>query len=163
MSRYLGGLALLVVLLWLLLRSIRSTRLRQILLLLASYFFYATFGLRFLLILIASSLFNYLWGAYLRKQPTSNRLWAGIAVNLALLGYFKYLPALAFAVPRIWGASLENIALPVGISFWTFQGLSYLLDTYREEELDPSLLEFCLYMGLGPPCCRDQSAAYPSS
>jgi len=159
MSRYLGGLALLVMLLWLLLRGIRSIRLRQLFLLLASYLFYATFGLRFLLILIASSLFNYFWGAYLRKQPTSNRLWAGIAVNLALLGYFKYVPALAFAVPRIWGASLENIVLPVGISFWTFQGLSYLLDTYREEELDPSLLEFCLYMGFGPtvlsgPICR---------
>jgi alginate O-acetyltransferase complex protein AlgI len=49
--------------------------------------------------------------------------------------------------------------MPVGISFWTFQGLSYLLDVYREEELDPSLLEFCLYMAFWPtvlsgPVCR---------
>jgi len=159
MSLYLIGMILLVALLWLLQRAIASTRLRQLCLLVASYLFYATFGVGFLGILIASSLLNYYWGAYLKRQPTSGRLWAGIGLNVALLGYFKYLPALAFAVPGVWAASLKSIVLPVGISFWTFQGLSYLFDTYREEELDPSLLEFCLYMGFGPtvlsgPICR---------
>src|SRR6185295_9624236 len=53
----------------------------------------------------------------------------------------------------------HDIVMPVGISFWTFQGLSYLFDVYREEEIDPSLLEFCLYMAFWPtvlsgPVCR---------
>jgi alginate O-acetyltransferase complex protein AlgI len=54
---------------------------------------------------------------------------------------------------------VRDIVMPVGISFWTFQGLSFLFDTYREEELDPTLLEFCLYMAFWPtvlagPVCR---------
>ncbi len=49
--------------------------------------------------------------------------------------------------------------MPVGVSFWTFQALSYLFDVYREEDLDPSLTEFCLYMAFWPtvlsgPVCR---------
>ncbi len=55
--------------------------------------------------------------------------------------------------------SFHNIAMPLGISFWTFQALSYLFDLYREEDLDPSFLEFCLYMAFWPtvvmgPICR---------
>jgi alginate O-acetyltransferase complex protein AlgI len=71
------------------------------------------------------------------------------------------LPGLAaFAFGRTsFGSSLARIALPVGISFWTFQALSYLFDIYRDEGLDPSLVEFCLYMAFWPtvlsgPICR---------
>ena len=55
--------------------------------------------------------------------------------------------------------SLSHLALPLGISFWTFQALSYLFDLYRGEELDPTLPEFALYMAFFPvtisgPVCR---------
>jgi alginate O-acetyltransferase complex protein AlgI len=59
-----------------------------------------------------------------------------------------------------WHSELaRHIVMPVGISFWTFQGLSYLIDVYLEEEVDASLLEFCLYMAFWPtvlsgPVCR---------
>jgi alginate O-acetyltransferase complex protein AlgI len=114
-----------------------------------------------LLLLIASSLINYFWGSVLRRHPTTAFLWIGIGFNVLLLGFFKYglplgeeLPG-AMEVPDLF----QKIILPLGISFWTFQGLSYLFDLYREEELDPSLVEFCLYMAFWPtvvsgPVCR---------
>jgi alginate O-acetyltransferase complex protein AlgI len=140
---------------------LRSLKGRQLLLLLASYLFYANWGLGFLSVLIASSLMNYGLGSLLRRRATAGRLWIGIILNLLLLGFFKYLPLLFGSVPAgSWLADLSNqIVMPVGISFWTFQALSYLLDIYREEELDPSLLEFCLYIAFAPtvlsgPICR---------
>ena len=143
-------------------RLIASAQARQALLLFGSYLVYAQWaGRRALLVLIASSLLNYLWGAVLRKRPTTLFLWIGIAFNLALLGFFKYLVPLADQVARAsWEVDIvQQIVVPIGISFWTFQGLSYLFDLYREEELDPTLLEFCLYMAFWPtvflgPICR---------
>jgi alginate O-acetyltransferase complex protein AlgI len=146
---------------WVLTRFLRSVRTRQILWLLASYLFYSSWGAWFAPILLASSLLNYALGHYLKKRLTSGRLWFGVLLNVALLSSFKYLPSwLGRAAPHSAIADLwSHLALPVGMSFWTFQGLSYLLDIYREEELDPSLLEFCLYMAFWPtvlsgPICR---------
>jgi alginate O-acetyltransferase complex protein AlgI len=143
-------------------RFIPGTKPRQWLLLAASYFIYAYWaGERFLLLLIASSLINYFWGAVFRRRPTTAFLWIGIGFNVLLLGFFKYVPPLAKELPgAIWAPDFfQQIILPLGISFWTFQGLSYLFDLYREEELDPSLVEFCLYMAFWPtvvsgPVCR---------
>src|SRR5205823_6856813 len=138
-----------------------STKGRQILLLAVSYLFYANWGIGFLSILIISSLMNYTWGCALRRKATAPRLWIGIALNLLPLAFFKYLPVLLELGPAgSWQYDLgRQIILPVGMSFWTFQGLSYLFDIYFEEELDPSLLEFCLYMAFWPtvlagPVCR---------
>src|SRR5262245_22169609 len=143
-------------------RFIPATRPRQWLLLAASYFLYANLaGLGFLALLIASSLMNYIWGALLRRRPTVTLLWIAIAANVLLLSFFKYLPPLA----KVWPGALselgfvQGIILPLGISFWTFQALSYLFDTYLEEEINPSAVEFCLYMAFWPtvvsgPVCR---------
>jgi alginate O-acetyltransferase complex protein AlgI len=150
---------LFVPIIWLFAWPLRSAKARQILFLVASYVFYASWGGSFLLILIASSLLNYSLGIRIRRSPTLGRLWFGIALNLLLLALFKYLPS---AHPGIASGSfsfLHDIAMPVGISFWTFQALSYLFDLYRGEELDPSLPEFCLYLAFWPtvlagPVCR---------
>jgi alginate O-acetyltransferase complex protein AlgI len=143
-------------------RWISAPKARQWILLSASYFLYAHWaGKRFLLLLIASSLLNYLWGSVLRRRPTSGWLWSGIALNVLLLSFFKYLPPFFKEFPDIFVPLdfLSNIIMPVGISFWTFQGLSFLFDIYREEDIDPSLLEFCLFMAFWPtvfsgPVCR---------
>ena len=134
---------------------------RQLLFLAASYLFYANYGLGFLSLLIISSLMNYACGLALRRKVTAPRLWIGIALNLLPLAFFKYLPALLELGPAgSWQYDLgRQIIMPLGMSFWTFQGLSYLFDIYFEEELDPSLLEFCLYMTFWPtvasgPVCR---------
>jgi len=159
-----SSLALLYVIVlpvaWLLLWPLKSARSRQALLLVVSYGLYASFGVRFLALLIFSSFLNYRLGILLRRKPSIARLWLGIVFNVVLLGTYKYLPAMAPFLPASpLGNSLASIALPVGISFWTFQALSYLFDLYREEELDPSLLEFMLYMAFWPtvlsgPICR---------
>jgi alginate O-acetyltransferase complex protein AlgI len=142
---------LFVLIVWLLARAVRSTRSRQWLLLAASYGFYATWSLKFLSILIASSLANYVLGIYLRRRPTPTRLWIAVAFNVLLLATFKYLPAWTTHLgPGHVPGFLERLILPVGISFWTFEALSYLLDVYREEDLDPSLSEFCLYLAFWP-------------
>jgi alginate O-acetyltransferase complex protein AlgI len=150
-----------VLLLWVAAWHLRSATQRQALLLIASYLFYGSVGKVFLLVLVSSSLMNYFLGIALRQRPTAARLWAGVALNVLLLAFFKYLPPLAQAgAADSWLLDLsQRIIMPLGISFWTFQGLSYLFDVYREGELDPSLLEFCLYMAFWPtvlsgPVCR---------
>jgi alginate O-acetyltransferase complex protein AlgI len=139
----------------------RRGRLRQCLWLAASYAFYATFGARFLAVLVISSVFNFMYGAFLRRNPTSARLAWGIAANVCLLGFYKATHLLTGIVGADLVASefLQGIVMPVGISFWTFQAMSYLFDLYRQEDIDPSLLEFCLYMAFWPtvimgPICR---------
>jgi alginate O-acetyltransferase complex protein AlgI len=78
---------------------------------------------------------------------------------LILLSSFKYFPAIVVAMPFSSLQRIAHLALPLGISFWTFQAMSYLFDLYREEELDPSFVEFALYMAFFPvtisgPICR---------
>jgi alginate O-acetyltransferase complex protein AlgI len=143
-------------------RFIPSAAPRQLLLLSCSYFIYAQWaGAGFLLILIASSLVNYLLGAALRRRPTVAMLWVGIGANVLLLSIFKYVAPLASPWPGALAdlVFLSRIVLPLGISFWTFQAISYLVDIYLEKEADPSIVEFCLYMAFWPtvvagPVCR---------
>src|ERR1700730_3898102 len=136
-----------VALLWFAMQVFHNYRARQALLLLASYFFYASFGLSLLGLLIANSVANYFLGQQLKRRATTPVLWTCVAVNCLFLMAFKYLPQAAIAGPS---SLFSKLAQPVGISFWTFQALSYLFDIYRGEELDPSLTEFCLYMAFWP-------------
>ncbi len=150
-----------LLLTWLLALGFTSPTRRQLLFLVASYLFYASWGPRFLPLLVLSSLVNYGCGAFLRRNPTPGRLWVGLGFNLGLLVFFKYLPPLAgtWAGEAGAGAQVTRIALPTGLSFWTFQAMSYLLDLYRGEDLDPTPLEFGLYLAFWPtvlsgPICR---------
>ena len=139
--------------------QVRSHRARQIFLLIASYALYLTWGAWFAAVLLLSTVVNFLLGSWLRQKASAGVLWLGIAFNLGLLATFKYLPPAAGAPPFLGQQWLAHIALPLGISFWTFQALSYLFDLYRGEDLDPSLFEFALYMVFFPvaisgPICR---------
>jgi alginate O-acetyltransferase complex protein AlgI len=139
--------------------TVRSRGVRQAALLASSFVLYLTWAPWFAAVLLASILVNFAIGNWLRRNPEALPLTVGIVFNLGLLGVFKYLPELApHASPGVFGA-LASLALPLGISFWTFQAMSYLFDLYREEELDPSLVEFALYMVFFPvtisgPVCR---------
>ena len=137
----------------------RSRRVRQPFLLLASFALYFTWAPWFAAVLITSIIVNFLIGKWLRRNPYWLPLSTGIIFNLGLLSVFKYLPELAALVRSNALQGFLNLALPLGISFWTFQALSYLFDLYRAEELDPSLVEFALYMVFFPvtisgPVCR---------
>lgn len=141
------------------LARVRSRVARQTVMLLASYGLYLTWTRWFAAVLIFSVVMNFLVGAWLRRNPTAARLWTGIVLNLLLLTVFKYFPELSASVSSTPLQSFSRVALPLGISFWTFQALSYLFDLYRGEELDPTLGEFALYMAFFPvtisgPVCR---------
>jgi alginate O-acetyltransferase complex protein AlgI len=136
----------------------RSRALRQGTLLIASYALYVSWAPWFAVVLLGSTVVNFLTGEALRRKRTSLLLTAGILFNLALLSSFKYLPEMAASLP----SSLQqfaHLALPLGLSFWTFQAMSYLLDVYQGEPIEPSFVEFALYMVFFPvtisgPVCR---------
>ena len=139
--------------------KVGSRRVRQIVLLIASYALYLTWGAWFGAVIFSSTVMNFLIGEWLRRKPSLTPLLAGIVGNLALLSVFKYVPEVVVYLPFSSLQRFSHLALPLGISFWTFQALSYLFDLYREEELDPSFFEFALYMVFFPvtvsgPICR---------
>ena len=117
----------------------RSLKLQNCLLIVASYVFYGWWDYRFLLLILFSTIVDYSVGIYLNKQ-SSNRhrkllLWTSILVNLGLLGFFKYCNFFIHNFVKafsFFGVELEEntlaIILPVGISFYTFQTLSYTID-----------------------------------
>jgi D-alanyl-lipoteichoic acid acyltransferase DltB (MBOAT superfamily) len=145
---------------WFAAKAFRGSAARTALLLAASWLFYASLDWRFLPLVVASSVFNHLFGRLLRAQPKVGWLWVGAAANVALLSVFKYLPGMRGLLPGspFWDG-VASLALPLGISFWTFQALSYLFDQYRGDGTKPTLLEYCLYMSFAPtvvsgPICR---------
>jgi alginate O-acetyltransferase complex protein AlgI len=139
--------------------KVRSRTARQAALLVASYALYLTWGVWFAVVLLASTVINFWLGKWLRRRSSKIVLSIGIGFNLALLVSFKYLPAFALDTSVSSLQRFSHFALPLGISFWTFQAMSYLFDLYRDDELDPSLIEFALYMVFFPvvisgPICR---------
>jgi alginate O-acetyltransferase complex protein AlgI len=141
------------------LAKVRSRRVRQVVLLIASYALYISWGVWFAAVLLTSTVMNFLLGEWLRRKPIWQVLATGVLLNLTLLSSFKYLPEIVVNIPLSSLQRFSHLALPLGISFWTFQAMSYLFDLYRGEELDPSFSEFALYMVFFPivisgPICR---------
>ena len=137
----------------------RSRTVRQAVLLLVSYAVYVSWGVWFAGVLLTSTVANFFIGEWLRKKRSGMILWLGILFNLALLVSFKYLPEVAINIPFSSLQMLAHLALPLGISFWTFQAMGYLFDLYQGEEIDPTIFEFALYMAFFPitisgPVCR---------
>lgn len=124
---------------------------KNIWLIAASLLFYAFSGLWYVLLLLFSVFCNYIAGLFVSgRKPV---LYAAVAVNLGILGVFKYLTFLARTANDLLGASLPvpSIILPVGISFFTFQGLSYVIDVYRNKQLkSTSFTDVLLYIALFP-------------
>ncbi len=123
----------------------------------ASLFFYAWWNPAYLGLLIFSLLFNYSVGSALSQRftiPISQKwlLTLGIAVNLALIGYFKYANFFVDNVNDFLGTdfNLNKIILPLAISFFTFQQIAYLVDAYRGETKEYSFLSYCLFVTFFP-------------
>lgn len=125
-----------------------SLKAQNFLIVLASYFFYGWWDWRFLSLILFSTIVDYSIGVLLKKEDSATRrkalLWVSIVVNLGFLGFFKYYNFFSenfiqafsfFGMP--FKASSLNIILPVGISFYTFQTLSYTIDVYRRK-LEPT-------------------------
>lgn len=139
--------------------KVRSARWRTIVLLAGSYAVYLSWSWWFIGLLVLSTVVNFLLGRRLREHESGGVLALGVVFNLALLASFKYVPPIALTLPFTSLHQFANLALPLGMSFWTFQAMSYLFDQYRGEDLDPTLAEFALYMAFFPvtisgPICR---------
>ena len=124
--------------------SDRNLKLQNILLLIASYFFYGWWDSRFLSLIIFSSSIDYIVGILLSKTEDENKrknlLLTSIFVNIGFLGFFKYFNFFSESFTQAFTllgqpfeASRLNIILPIGISFYTFQTLSYSIDVYKKK------------------------------
>ena len=131
----------------------------KIFLLIASYVFYGYWDWRFLFLLVGSSLVDFYIGQRIYASDDEKRrkklLQRSLLINLSLLGVFKYFNFFIDSFEMSFGQDLDflhlNLLLPVGISFYTFQSLSYTFDIYRKK-LKPtkSLLDYCLFVGVFP-------------
>jgi D-alanyl-lipoteichoic acid acyltransferase DltB (MBOAT superfamily) len=137
-------------------------RLQNSLLLAASYYFYACWDARFLALLVLSTVMDYGCGLAVDRieDPRKRKLFVALsmALNLGMLGYFKYFnffaeslhAALARAGVNVALAHLQ-VVLPIGISFYTFQSMSYVIDVYRRE-IKPTrnLIQFAAFVSFFP-------------
>ncbi|OEU81155.1 MAG: hypothetical protein BA873_05720 [Desulfobulbaceae bacterium C00003063] len=134
---------------------------RNLLLLFASLLFYAWGEGIYLLLMLASISINYICGraihAYQSRPSGRYFLVLGIILNLGLLGYFKYAQFLTENINYLLGIleipliDLNPIRLPIGISFFTFQALSYIIDVYRQKnEPQKNFINLGLYISLFP-------------
>ena len=140
----------------------RNLKLQNLLIVLASYLFYAWWDWRFLSLIIFSTVVDYSVGLRLSKVDKKSKrkilLWVSILVNLGFLGFFKYynfflanfISAFSFFGEEINVNSL-NVILPVGISFYTFQTLSYTIDVYKRKfEPTRDIIAFAAFVGFFP-------------
>ncbi|MGD9752256.1 MAG: MBOAT family protein [Acidimicrobiia bacterium] len=137
-------------------------RAQNTLLLLASYVFYGAWDWRFLSLIWASTLLDHTVGRRLEvtdgERARKALLWVSVTVNLSLLGVFKYfgffsdgLESLLNGLGVGWAAPTVDIVLPVGISFYTFQTISYTFDVYRRAiPATRNLADFALYVAFFP-------------
>ena len=119
-----------------------------------SLIFYAWGEPVYVFLLILCALLNWLMGRGIDREGRGRTLWlvVGLAVNLAILGTFKYLGFFADLLGRCGLAvSVPEIALPIGISFYTFQSISYLVDVYRREShAQKRFWDLLLYISMFP-------------
>ncbi|MBQ4562360.1 MAG: MBOAT family protein [Clostridia bacterium] len=113
---------------------------KNIVLLVFSLIFYGWGEPRLLILMVVSLLANYLFGILIHHSHLKDRkgklwLWLSVVFNIGLLFYFKYFTFAAESIAALTGADwvIKEIALPIGISFYTFQGMSYVIDVYRED------------------------------
>ena len=140
----------------------RSLRAQNLVLVIASYVFYAAWDWRFLGLLGGSTVANYGMGLWLHHEERHPRrrdvVSGGIALNLLLIGVFKYFDFFAdnlVALADVFGWHIAhttvNIVLPVGISFYTFQAISYIIDVYRRDiSATRNFIDFALFKSFFP-------------
>lgn len=128
---------------------------RNVVLLLFSLAFYGYGGPKYLVLMLISICINYLCGLLAAPREGKKQTWASVlavVLNLGILGWFKYAGFFASNLVRLGlPISIPQIALPIGISFFTFQGLSYVLDVARgDAAAQKNPLKVALYVSLFP-------------
>jgi len=135
----------------------RRTEIRNLVLFVASLVFYVWGEPRYIFVLFFSIVFNY-FAAIILDRIENKRIrtiffYLSVLINLLLLGYFKYANFIIFNLNRVLGLAIPyaEITLPIGISFYTFQILSYLIDTYRRKiAIQHNIITLATYIILFP-------------
>lgn len=140
------------------LSKMKNTKYQHIFLVLASLYFYGYFNCSYLILIISSIVLNYLIAIGMVKHNSNNKIIkkllfvVGIIFNVGLLGFFKYydffVSNLNFVLKTDF--TLLHIMLPLGISFFTFQQLSFIVSIYKEEEDVPDFLTYTLFVTFFP-------------
>jgi alginate O-acetyltransferase complex protein AlgI len=153
-------LPIVFVLYWFFTRGV--LRFQNILLLVSSYYFYASWDYRFLFLLIFSTLLDYFTGIKIfeaeKKGIRKIWFWLSISINLGFLGFFKYYNFFANSFGALlssFGLHVDvwiiNIILPIGISFYTFHGLSYIIDIYNNRiEPERNFIDYSVFVCFFP-------------
>ncbi|MFT3794063.1 MBOAT family O-acyltransferase [Flavobacterium sp.] len=153
-------LPIVFVLYWFVARN--NLRFQNILLLVASYFFYSCWDWRFLFLLVFSTGLDYFTGikmAEAKTQPMKKFwFWLSVGINLSFLGVFKYYnffaESFAASVAHLgWVVhpTALNVILPVGISFYTFHGLSYVIDIYKDRiRPEKDFVDYAVFVSFFP-------------
>lgn len=123
-----------------------------------SLFFYGWWNIKFLWLIVVSVLVNFIVGYGLIRNPRGRSpgalvtLAVGIVFNLCLLGYFKYADFLLTNLSAWSGSEYHplKLILPIGISFFTFQQIAFLVDSYRGEASEPNFLNYALFVTFFP-------------
>lgn len=131
---------------------------RNLFLLIVSLVFYAWGEPKYVFLMIFSILVNYIFGRLMDKNRGRQKrmkllLVLSVVIDLGLLSVFKYTDFIITNVNAIFGASFDllNIALPIGISFYTFQAMSYTIDVYRDDvRVQKNLIDFGMYITMFP-------------
>lgn len=135
-------------------RSGRPMLWRNTALMLFSMFFYAWGEPVYIFLMLVAVLLNYLSGLLIDSTSRMRKLWLtiGVAIDLAILASFKYLGFFARALQSVGiGVEVPEIALPIGISFYIFQSISYLIDVYRRETpVQRNPFDLLLYIAMFP-------------
>ena len=126
-------------------------------LVIASLYFYSYFNRIYLILIIVSILLNYGIGKKLSDNKTDIiirklLLIVGVVFNLGALGYFKYYDFFVSNINSLFGTDIKllHIMLPLGISFFTFQQLSFVIDMYKRFNLIYSFTDYCLFVTFFP-------------
>lgn len=139
-----------------------NLKFQNLLLLVASYYFYSCWDWRFLFLLIFSTLLDYYTGIKIYRSTSKKNkkiwLWISIGINLGFLGIFKYYNFFAESFEQamsLFGISTSldslKVILPVGISFYTFHGLSYVIDIYYERiKPERNFINYSLFVSFFP-------------
>lgn len=117
-----------------------------------SLVFYGWWNVAFVPLLVGSIAFNFLLGRLLARSPSKHLLVIGVLGNVLLLGVFKYTGFVGHTIDEIFGTSwyVPEIALPLAISFFTFQQIAFLADTYDGVAEEPRALQYTLFITFFP-------------
>ncbi|MGD9742713.1 MAG: MBOAT family protein [Dongiaceae bacterium] len=149
---FLGGFLPFVFAGYLLLARYGTRTFTMVWLTLASLVFYGWSNPAYVPLLVGSAVFNFTVGRALVANPRRVVLWLGIAANVGLLGYFKYTGFAVDAFNHMFGTHsiVPQIALPLAISFFTFQQIAYLIDSHDGAVVSNNLLEYSLFITFFP-------------